>query len=44
MKERIIIFGAGKIAEVITHLIKKYDLFEIEAYCCDKNFIQSESP
>ena len=37
MKERIIIFGAGKIAEVISHLINKHDLFEIGAYCCDKN-------
>ncbi len=43
MKERIIIFGAGKIAEVISHLINKHDLFEIGAYCCDKNFIQSET-
>lgn len=43
MKDKIIIFGAGKISEVISTYLKLDDEFEICAYVVDAKYLESET-
>ncbi len=42
MRDKIIIFGAGKISEVISTYLMLEDIFEISAYVVDSEFKKSE--
>lgn len=43
MRDKIIIFGAGKISEVISTYLMLEDIFEISAYVVDSEFKKSEN-
>ncbi len=40
--EEIVVFGNGKIAEVILRVIEDHQLFSIAAFCSDDDFVDSE--
>lgn len=40
MNKKLIIFGAGKIAQAVTYHFARDSHYEIVAYCCDKEFIK----
>ena len=43
MIEKIVIYGIGKLAELLSYSIKENNMYEISAYAADKEYISQES-
>ena len=41
--KKLLICGAGAIAEAITYFLQRDSEYEVAAYCCDADFLQSDS-
>jgi sugar O-acyltransferase (sialic acid O-acetyltransferase NeuD family) len=43
MSKKLIIFGAGKIAQAASYFFNRDSGMDIAAYCCDKEYVQADS-